>query len=366
MKKLESLFKFKNGLTLKNAIAMAPMTTYSGDNEGSLTEEEYKYYHARSHNVSMLITGTTYFTSTGKGFTGQFCGGCDNDIPQLKKLADTIKDGGAKPILQIFHAGRMTSPEITGEPYIYSASAIPFPQPGSVIPHELTDEHIEEIIQAFADVTLRAIKAGFAGIELHGANRYLIQQFFSPNSNQRNDKWGGSLENRARFPLAIVDAVLDTVKQNGLETFIVGYRLSPEEIEIPGISLDDTLYLIDLLSDKNLDYIHLSLARFDQTSIRDITDKRIVGKVVSDKINGRLPLIGVGEVWTRRDLEQAFRIYDLVAVGRALIADPEWLYKIQLGIHPDMALSLSKAAERNIPEKMVKKLMETKRIPICE
>ena len=122
----------------------------------------------------------------------------------------------------------------------------------------MTESEIQEIIRAFGESTRRAIEAGYDGIEIHGANGYLVQQFFSPHSNRRDDQWGGSVENRMKFPLAIVDEVQRVVAEHAKGPFIVGYRFSPEEPETPGITMADTLDLVDALADKNLDYLHVS------------------------------------------------------------------------------------------------------------
>lgn len=111
----------------------------------------------------------------------------------------------------------------------------------------------------FGEATRRAIQAGFDGIELHGANTYLLQQFFSPHSNRRTDKWGGSVEKRMTFALEVIKRVHETVEKYANRPFIVGYRISPEEIEEPGIRMADTLQFIDVLAEQPIDYLHVSM-----------------------------------------------------------------------------------------------------------
>lgn len=103
------------------------------------------------------------------------------------------------------------------------------------MPRALSGEEVEGMIAKFGDGVRRAILAGFDGVEIHGANTYLIQQFYSPNSNQRDDEWGGSRDNRARFPLAVLDITHKMARQYADDAFIIGYRFSPEEMEVPGI-----------------------------------------------------------------------------------------------------------------------------------
>ncbi|MGB2078879.1 MAG: NADH-dependent flavin oxidoreductase [Vibrio sp.] len=333
MKAYQQEFKFENGQTLKNAVVMAPMTTWSGDDEGYLTQAELDYYRARSTGVGMVITATTYTVPSGKGFAGQFYAGSPSHHAQLKELADAIQHNGAKAVLQIFHAGRASNKALLGGEDVVSASDIPALRPDSEKPRPLTQTEIDDIITSFATTTQAAIDAGFDGVEIHGANTYLIQQFFSPHSNRRDDIWGGDLRARMAFPLAIIDVVQQTVQQaidEGKATpdFLVGYRFSPEELENPGITLDDTLTFIDVLADKPLDYLHVSLRHYAQTVQRDAQDERITLKALAEKIDGRLPLIGVGTVVTEADVEAAQALgADLVAVGKPLIYDHKWYEK---------------------------------------
>lgn len=245
-----SIFKdytFKRGVTLKNRVMMAPMTNFASDEEGKVTDEELAYYKVRSGGVGAVITAVAYVTRDGKGFQNEISADSDEMIPSLKRLADTIKGEGAKAILQIFHAGRMAPKEELVEDRPVSASEVAALRPGSITPRELTEREIKNIIEAFGAAARRAIEAGFDGVEIHGANTYLIQQFFSPHSNRRTDKWGGTLEKRMTFPLAVIDKVKEAVNAYASNPFIVGYRISPEEIENPGITMEDTLSFVDVL-----------------------------------------------------------------------------------------------------------------------
>ena len=351
MSKINQPFTFKNGLRLRNPVVMAPMTTWAGEDDGRLTQAELDYYRARANGVGMVITGTTFMQPEGKGFVGQYYGGRDETLPQLTALADTIKSGGARAVLQVFHAGRNSLPTLTGGLDVVGASDIAVEREGAVQPRPLTEEEILAIIQTFTDVTARAISAGFDGVEIHGANTFLLQQFFSPHANRRQDAWGGSLEKRARLPLAIVDAVVDTAAKLAGPEFVVGYRLSPEETWEPGISLDDTLYLVEQLARKNLSYLHLSLRHYAQTSMRDEGDQRVVGRLIAEKLAGRLPLMGVGLVHSLGDLNAAFSLgYDLVAVGKALLYDAQWYEKQCRGETPER--TLADALRQIVPQRM--------------
>ena len=152
-------------------------------------------------------------------------------------------------MLQIFHPGRQAKYSYQDEEKVYGPSTkdfvfLDYPVTG------MTNEEVYEFVQYFSDATKRAIEAGFDGVEVHGANHYLIQQFFSELSNEREDEWGGNREKRAAFPLAVVKAVQEVANEYAKDDFIIGYRISPEEIhgEIVGYNFDDALYLIDHIS----------------------------------------------------------------------------------------------------------------------
>ncbi len=349
-KSLLTSYTLPNGIQLKNRIVMAPMTNFSSNPDGTVTDAEVNYYARRSKGVSMVITACTYVTPNGKGFHGEFGADTDEMISSLKKLAKNIKDQGAKAVLQIFHGGRMCPPELVPNGEIVSASDIPAEKGGvstdepDVKPRPLTETEVEEIIHAFGETTRRAIEAGFDGVEIHGANGYLIQQFFSPHSNRREDRFGGSLEKRMTFPLAVVDSVKKAVQEHAKTPFIVGYRFSPEEPETPGITMDETLVLVDALSDKGLDYLHVSLMDFFSTprrGVEDLTKTRI--DYLKETINNRVPLIGVGSIYTAEDARNAFASgIPLLALGRELIIDPDWVQKIAEGKEDEIVTKIDK------------------------
>jgi len=260
----EALFTpitLRSGHTLKNRVVMAPMTNYSSEEDGRVTASELAYYARRSGGVGMVVTACANVTDNGQGFTHQVSAHRDDLVPSLRELAARIQAQGAKAVLQIFHAGRLAPAELV-DGDVVSASAVVSERPGSAEPRELTDAEVAGIVTAFADATRRAIEAGFDGVELHGANGYLIQQFFSPHSNRRTDRWGGDVQGRMAFPLAVVDAVQQAVKAHATRPFIVGYRFSPEEPETPGIRMSDTLELLDALDARQMDYLHVSLADY--------------------------------------------------------------------------------------------------------
>ncbi|ALC92171.1 NADH-dependent flavin oxidoreductase [Bacillus sp. FJAT-18017] len=339
-----------SGVKLKNRILMAPMTNWSSGADGMVTDDELAYYRERSGGVGAVITACANVTRDGQGFKDQISAYSDEQISSLRRLAETIKGEGAKAILQIFHAGRMSPPELLEDGQPVSASAVAAARPGAKTPRELTGEEVKSIINAFGEATRRAIEAGFDGVEIHGANTYLIQQFFSPHSNRREDEWGGSLEKRMAFPLAVIDSVKQTAKKYAIDPFIVGYRLSPEEIEQPGITMEDTLTLADVLSEQGLDYLHVSTQDFWKGSLRDKSDSRSRVVLIHDRVGDKIPVIGVGSLYSPDDVKKAMAGgVPLIALGRELIVEPKWVEKVKSGHEEEIRVTLT----RNDQEKLV-------------
>lgn len=346
---LLSPYTFKNGVELKNRIIMAPMTNFSSDEQGNVTDAEVNYYARRSKDVSMVITACTYVTPDGKGFPGEFGGDSDEMIPSLERLAKGIKDQGAKAVLQIFHGGVQCPPDLVPDGDVVSAIDV-MGENGEKKARALTAAEIENIIEAFGETTRRAIEAGYDGVEIHGANGYLIHQFFSPLTNQREDRFGGSIEKRMTFPLAIVDKVKSVVEEHADPSFLVGYRFSPEEPEDNGFTMGDTLTLVDALADKELDYLHVSLFDFfskPRRGVEDLEKTRI--DYLLETIGDRTPLIGVGSIYSAKDAHKAFGSgVPLLALGRELIIDPNWVKKIKEGREDDIVTEIDKGKQEEL------------------
>lgn len=327
-----SNYRFANGLEVKNRIVMSPMTTMASFYNGMVTKEEIAYYALRAGGPGMIVTGVANVSESGKGFEGELSITRDEMIPGLSKLAKGIQKDGTKAILQIFHAGRKSTSKVLRGEQPVSASEIAASYPAdSEVPRALTEKEILQIIEDFGEATRRAIVAGFDGVELHGANTYLLQQFYSENANQREDDWGGSREKRLKFPLTVIEKVNQVVAKYSKGPFLVGYRISPEEIETPGIRLADSLYFVDQIKDK-ISYLHLSMGSYQRTSLNDKTDTRSLVSQFAEKTRGVVPLIGVGSVESPADAEAALADgADFVAIGRELIREPKWVQKAAAG-----------------------------------
>jgi len=358
--KILSSFTFPvSGVKVASRIVLAPMTTFSGNNDGTTTDAEVEYYRERNQTAGLLLTACAYVIRHGKGFHGQIGVDSDELIPSLKRIADAMKENGNKAVLQIYHGGRMSPPEELVDGQSLSASAVAAMREGAQVPREMTESEIEETIIAFGEATRRAIEAGFDGVEIHGANTYLLQQFFSPHSNRRTDKWGGDLIKRMSFPLAVVDEVKKAAALAS-HPFLVGYRISPEEMEIPGITMEDTLSLVTELAKKKLDYLHVSVMDFWAGSMRDKNDLKSRAQIIADKVGDVLPIIGVGGI---RTPEEAVKVLDtnisLVAMGRELLMDPQWLTKVKNNVVDQINVELDTKAQDSlkIPTPLWKGLM---------
>ncbi|GLX67600.1 NADH-dependent flavin oxidoreductase [Paenibacillus glycanilyticus] len=337
-------FAFRSGVEVKNRLVMAPMTHSSSNEDGTVSDVELDYYARRSEGVGMVITACIYVTPNGKGFPGEFAGDSDAMIPGLTRLANTIKEKGAKAILQIFHGGRRVPPALVPNGDVVSASAVAATESPDVVPRELTHEEIESIIRDFGETTRRAALAGFDGVEIHGANTYLLQQFYSPHSNRRNDQWGGDIDRRLAFPLAVVDEVKRAAAEHANGPFLVGYRFSPEEPETPGLTMEDTFRLVDELAAKDLDYLHVSLFDYHSKPARGADDSKSRLEWIVERVANRVPLMGVGSVHTADDaIDVQQQGAPLVALGRVLLTDPDWVQKVESGredeIQPKLSLS---------------------------
>ncbi|VWB09642.1 NADH-dependent flavin oxidoreductase [Burkholderia lata] len=329
-------FTFPNGITLRNRVLMAPMTTWSSNPDGTVSDQELAYYRRRVNGVGAVLTGCTHVTENGIGFTDEFAAHDDRYMPSLRALAQAAKSGGAPAILQIFHAGNKAVPALVPDGVLVSASAMKAPpgpfNNGELESRALTHDEIGEMIRAFGETTRRAIEAGFDGVELHGAHGFLIQNFFSPLFNRRTDAWGGSLENRMRFPLALVAELRRVIAQHADRPFLLGYRISPEEPDAGGLRVDDTLTLIDRLIVAGIDYIHVSLTDLLDAKPLDSTDERRTIERVVEAVQQRVPVIAAGQIRTPAQAEAALALgLSVVAVGKGLVMNPAWVEQAMRG-----------------------------------
>lgn len=330
------------GLTLRNRVAMAPMTTWAAEEDGTVSAQEEAWYRRRVRDVGLVITGCTHVQANGIGFTGEFAADDDRHSPSLARLARAAKSGGAPAILQLFHAGVKTRADLVSD--VVAASAVegeagPFAE--ALMPRALDDAEIEAVITAFGDATRRAILAGFDGVELHGAHGFLLQNFLSPHSNRRQDRWGGSAEGRMRFPMAVVAHLRQVIAAHADRPFALGYRITCDEPYADGLRMDDSLALVDRLIERGIDYLHASLGDALNARPVDAPDGPAIITILHDRLAGRIPLIAAGQIRTPQQAAQALEMgLSVVAIGQALVMNPDWVAQAREKIEPMPALSL--------------------------
>ncbi|BDR56803.1 hypothetical protein [Xylocopilactobacillus apis] len=327
--------RLNNGVTLTDRLGMCPMLVFASNDDGTPSQLDLDYFKLRNEVGQILITGATTFQPHTKCGPHQLSIENDEAIEPFSKLASVMKEHGNKAIVQLQHPGREASVGYAETGNAYAPSAIDFPFLNYPV-KELTDGQIKQIITDFGKATERLIKAGFDGVEIHGANHYLIQQFFSEYSNRRTDFWGGSLEKRMNFPIEVTKEVISVARKLKPD-FIVGYRLSPEEIhgENVGYTIDDTLKLVDKLSDLDIDYLHTSTyggGNFGKDAYKAYALKgnqtKPVNALIKEKIAKREAMIVSGSVKTPDDALDALNYGDIVAMGVVALSDPEFTNKI--------------------------------------
>ncbi|MCH3904294.1 MAG: NADH-dependent flavin oxidoreductase [Lactobacillus sp.] len=328
MKQLSDQVIFRSGAKVNNRMVQPPMLTNSG-NLGAVSSDTLAYWQARAHSAGLMITEYNYVSPAGgpaitwRDDRTQLAVYDDKFLPGLKKLAQTMKAGGNKAILQIAHTGREANYRAHLGLPVYAPDSANY----SFLPYGVqafTTEQVEQVVKDFGAAAKRAIEAGFDGVEIHGANHYLIQQFFSRFSNHRNDRWGKA----DAFPLAVTAEVMRVVKEFAPANFIVGYRISPEEINPGqvGYTWHESTKLVQELNEKfPLDYIHLSMGSYKEgPSDSDQT----FAELFRPYLDPATKLIIVGNVMDGAAARDALQYTDLVAAGRAQLIDANFAAKI--------------------------------------
>ena len=313
-------FEFpRTGKKLRNREVVAAMTNKQSNEDGSLSEEEINWLIRRAEGgFGIVTTAATHVVPEGQGWVGEMGVWGDHQLPGLTRLATGINEHGAVSLAQIFHGGMRCPQRLTGVQPV-SASINPTSDSDNGETRALKDSEIEELIEAFAMAAARCEKAGFDGVEIHGAHGYLVCQFLGIETNRREDRWGGSLENRARFLLQIIERI----RQVTDDDFLLGVRISPEYDKI-GVLLEDSLDLVDMLVESDIDFLHISCWDcFTPPAHHD--DSRMLTEIFAERLANRLPLITCGAVWSTAQAQEVMdQGADLVAVARSAIGHANW------------------------------------------
>lgn len=356
MKKLNDTITFRNGATLTNRIVQTPMLTNSGLHE-EVSEDTLRYYARRSRSAGMVIVEYTSACPNGGPSRSwaadreQLAIYDDRFIPGLTKVAQALKKDGNKAILQIVHSGREAEYAAKIGRRVEVPSLVDYPWIDYPL-HELTEEETWQIVKDFGEATKRAIRCGFDGVEIHGANHYLIQEFFSSYSNIRNDYWGGSEEKRMNFPLEVTKEVCRVAKEYGPENFIIGYRISPEEVHGPNIGYTwrEAQKLVDrLTSEFPLDYIHYSTINYKGTPTDPQSEgiEKSLADLMNEAVHEPVRTVLAGWIYGVDAIKDALNHADLVGLGRMTLIDPEVGYKIETGRENEIFLGFNKEVYEN-------------------
>ena len=313
---MTSLFEplvFRTGLAARNRIVLAPLTNMQSNADGSLGDAELHWLLSRAAGgYGIVMTCAAHVARDGQGWAGELGIFDDSLLPGLTQLARALRERGVSSMVQIFHGGLRADASVTGlQPW--SASDVEGARAA-------TEGDIQRAIVQFADSAERARRAGFDGVEIHGAHGYLFTQFLSATQNQRTDDWGGPLENRAR----LIRETMRAVRRRVGPSFTVGVRLSPEDFgNARGLDLDESLQVARWLADDSADFIHLSLWHsLDNTKKRpDANAIPLFRSVVPADVR----VLAAGAIWTRDDAEQVLALgADATVLGRSAIANPDW------------------------------------------
>lgn len=344
MKKYQNIFNpltVKN-MTIKNRIVMTPMGTNYGEQNGEMSFLHMDYYEQRAKGgVGLIIVENASVDSPqGSNGTTQLRIDHDNYIPRLFKLCETVHSHGACIAVQINHAGASAlSSRINMQPV--SASNLPSKK-GGEIPRPLQKEEITAIVKKYGEAAKRAQVAGFDAVEIHAGHSYLISQFLSPTTNNRTDEFGGSKENRARFAKMVMDEVRSQVGP----MFPIMIRISADELVEGGNTLEDTLELLEYFAEE-ADIIDVSAGltgsiqyQIDANYLKDGW-RSFMAKAVKEKFNK--PVITTGNIRNPKIAEEILEDgdADLIGMGRGLIAEPEWVNKVESGREDELRKCIS-------------------------
>lgn len=306
---------FPSGLTLRNRAALAPLTNKQSNADGSLGDDELHWLCSRAEGYGLVSTCAAHVSKDGQSWPGELGIFDDALLPGLTTLATAMHARGAAAFVQIFHGGGRADRAVSGH--------VPWSASESDGVRAATEANLERVAREFADAAARAQTAGFDGVEIHGAHGYLLTQFLSTTVNRRTNQWGGSLENRARLLRDVVRAVRAKVGRG----FTVGVRLSPESFRFAaGLDLDESVQTAGWLAEDGVDFIHLSLwdALANSAKRPDTHPLPLFRTVVPAPI----AIVAAGSVWTKPQAESVLTLgADVVAVGRAAIANADWALK---------------------------------------
>ena len=310
-------------LKLQNRIVMPPMATDRATADGEVTDSLINHYTQRAKEMGLLITEHSYVTFEGKFSRNQLGIYEDRLIEGLSKLTAEVHKKGTPIAAQINHAGGRSTSNVTGTQPV-APSPVCAPE-STEVPRELTSSELDGLVEAFRQAARRAVKAGYDAVEIHGAHGFLLSEFISPLTNKRSDEYGGSLENRVRFPLRIVQAVRDEIDAQ----FPLLYRLGADDRLPGGLTPSESVKIGKSLVEAGLDALDISGGLCGSRPAGSERQGYFLYLAETIRKAVEVPVIGVGGIKEPRFANEAVwkGRADLVAVGRAILADPDWAVK---------------------------------------
>ncbi len=314
---------FPCGAVAPNRVWLAPLTNGQSNDDGTLGDDELRWLARRADGgYGVVTTCAAYVGADGKGWRGELGVDDDRDVPGLRRLADEVHARGVRGALclaQIFHGGvRAPSAQTGAQPW----SASTWTEEGAEFeaPRPATEDDLARVIAQFGAAARRCAEAGLDGVELHGAHGYLPSQFLSRVFNQRDDRWGGSLENRARLMREVVRAARAATPAR----FVVGVRLSPEDFGYArGLDLDETVQVARWLCEDGVDFVHLSLWRWERMTTKRPEEHAV--PLFRAALPSNVPIVAAGAIWTPAEAVAVMeKGAAAVALGRAAIVNPDW------------------------------------------
>lgn len=326
------------GVEIRNRIVLPSMTTRTADEEGFVTEDALAYYLTRARGgVGLITVEMASPEKVGRHRRRELGIYDDRFLPGLEGLVRAIRGTGAKASIQLGHGGGHTREDICGEPPI-APSAIPHAvfetTMATIVPIEMTRERIEQTVRAFADAARRAESAGFDCVEIHSAHGYLLSQFLCPAENCRGDEYGGPLENRARFPLQ----VLRRIRQEAPGVAVI-FRLNADDFFANGMPFGEALPVARWAAQAGAHALHVTAGHYRSTSPTimippmAMADATFLDFAARIRREVEVPVIAVGRLGDPALATAAIDEgkADFVALGRPLLADPDWVRKAQSG-----------------------------------
>lgn len=337
---------FAHGPTSANRFVLSPLTNQQSHSDGTLSEEEFRWLTLRAQGgFGITMTCAAHVSSRGQGFPGQL--GCfsDDHLEGLTRLAAAITDAGSLAVVQLHHAGLRSPSELIGH-----SPVAPFDD-GETGARALSTAEVEGVIEDFAQAARRCQRAGFGGVELHGAHGYLLCQFLDPERNRREDRFGGSFENRSRIFFELVEAVRSACGPD----FHLAVRLSPERF---GVDTSEVLELFDrLVATGEVDLIDLSLWDVFKEPIDPAYAGRRLLDLFTEHPRGVTRLAAAGKLYSGALVRAALDGgLDLVVLGRAAITDhdlPERLRHDPDAAMRDLPVSVTTLHEEAVSDRFV-------------